>query len=69
MAVIYLKHPVFGAKVACMDLEAQADEQNGWVRYTPDEPEVVAEAPVDAPIEMPNFLAAPRSKGKSKTEE
>lgn len=68
MAVIYLKHPVFGAKVACMDMEASADEKNGWVRYTPSEPEVAAEkAPVDA--EVPNFLAAPRSKAKPKTEE
>jgi len=37
MAVIYLKHPIHGAKVATMDLEADADERNGWERYTPDE--------------------------------
>jgi hypothetical protein len=30
MAVIYLRHPVHGAKVACMDLEAEADRENGW---------------------------------------
>jgi hypothetical protein len=35
MAVIYLKHPTHGAKVATMDLEAEADERNGWERYTP----------------------------------
>ena len=34
MAVIYLKHPTHGAKVATMDLEADADERNGWERYT-----------------------------------
>jgi len=34
VAVIYLKHPTHGAKVATMDLEADADERNGWERYT-----------------------------------
>jgi hypothetical protein len=38
--VIYLTHPVHGAKVATMDLEAEADEQNGWTRYNPDTPSV-----------------------------
>ena len=33
---IYLQHPVHGTKVATMELEAEADEQNGWVRYTHD---------------------------------
>jgi len=36
--IIYLRHPVHGTKVATMDLEAEADEQNGWERYTPGEP-------------------------------
>jgi hypothetical protein len=36
MAVIYLTHPIHGAKVATLDIEADADEQNGWVRYNPD---------------------------------
>ena len=35
MAVIYLSHPVHGAKVACMEAEAEADEKNGWVRFDP----------------------------------
>jgi hypothetical protein len=35
MAVIYLRHPVHGAKVACMDLEAEADRENGWYDYNP----------------------------------
>jgi hypothetical protein len=42
---ITLVHPVHGAKIATMDLEAEADEQNGWVRYNPDtfsEPEEAA---------------------------
>jgi len=38
MAVIYLKHPVHGHKVACSDFEADYDENNGWERYTVDTP-------------------------------
>jgi hypothetical protein len=45
--VIYLKHPVHGRKVATMDLEADADEQNGWVRYTEDTPDFELAAPVN----------------------
>ena len=43
MAVIYLCHPVHGAKVATLDIEADYDERNGWERYTPgveNEPDV-----------------------------
>ena len=46
MAVIYMKHDVHGAKVATMELEAVADEANGWVRYTLDTP-VEEVAPVN----------------------
>ena len=35
MPVIYLTHPIHGAKVATMETEAQADESNGWSRYDP----------------------------------
>jgi hypothetical protein len=35
---IYLQHPTHGTKVATMELEAVADELNGWVRYTHDAP-------------------------------
>ena len=48
MPIIYLKHPIHGAKVATMEMEAEYDEQNGWIRYNPDE--VVAEE------EIPSFL-------------
>jgi hypothetical protein len=44
MAAIYLSHPVHGAKVATMDLEAEADEKNGWVRYNLDTPILIREA-------------------------
>ena len=50
MANIYLKHPIHGAKVATMDLEAEYDEQNGWVRYNPDE--------LNQEPEIPAFLQA-----------
>lgn len=44
MAVIYLRHPVHGAKVACMEAEAVYDEKNGWVRFDIDaEPVTVNE--------------------------
>lgn len=49
MPIIYLRHPVHGAKVATLDLEADFDERNGWERYTPgqesepDDPPVVNE--------------------------
>lgn len=36
--MIYLRHPVHGTKVATMELEAEADERNGWKRYSPDAP-------------------------------
>lgn len=42
--VIYLTHPVHGAKVATMDMEAEADEANGWVRYNPETPSASEEA-------------------------
>ena len=46
---IYLRHPRHGTKVAIAEAEAEADECNGWVRYTPGEP--------DAPV---NELEAKR---------
>jgi hypothetical protein len=44
MPIIYMSHSVHGAKIASMELEAVADEQNGWTRYTLDTPIVVEEA-------------------------
>jgi hypothetical protein len=35
---IYLKHPTHGTKIATMEVEAEYDETNGWVRYNPDTP-------------------------------
>lgn len=59
MAVIYLRHPIHGAKVACSDLEAAYDEQNGWERFDPNEPS----PPVDAaPAPQENALPVRRKR-------
>jgi hypothetical protein len=52
MAVIYLKHPKHGTKVAISDLEADNDAQNGWEEYDPN-------ATVDLDDDMPDEPAAP----------
>lgn len=36
MSVIYLRHPVHGAKVAIAEPEAVYDEKNGWERFDPE---------------------------------
>jgi hypothetical protein len=51
---IYLKHPVHGAKIATMELEAEYDEQSGWTRYNPNTPSDTEDA---APV---NVLGAKR---------
>ena len=51
MPIIYLEHPIHGTKVATMDAEAENDEQNGWVRYTPDTPSISEEVePIEEEI-------------------
>jgi len=47
---ITMIHPVHGAKIATMDLEAETDEKNGWTRYNPDTP--VQAAPVTNTLEI-----------------
>ena len=44
---ITLTHPVHGAKIATMDLEAEMDEKNGWTRYNPDTSSEPEAAPVN----------------------
>ena len=46
---IILIHPVHGAKVATMDLEAEMDERNGWTRYNPD---TLSETEETAPVNV-----------------
>lgn len=71
MPNIYLKHPIHGAKVATMDLEAEYDEQNGWVRYNPNEAEPEPEIPafLQTPDEPVNELAAPKKGRPRKVKE
>lgn len=52
MPVIYLRHPRHGCKIATMHLEADYDEQNGWERYTPGEPEPQDDEPAAAPVNV-----------------
>ena len=40
--MIYLKHEIHGTKVPTIEMEAEMDEKNGWVRYTLDTPEEAA---------------------------
>jgi hypothetical protein len=47
MPIIYLTHPDHGTKVATMELEAEFDEKNGWVRYTDD---TLSEEVIAAPV-------------------
>lgn len=68
MAIIYLKHPKHGVKVATMEMEAQYDEQNGWVRFDPDEPDADNIDDDDLP-EIPtesNVFADSRRKGRTR---
>lgn len=58
MPIIYLRHPVHGAKVATMDMEAEYDERNGWQRYTPG----VEDDPDDEPAPPVNALGRRRRK-------
>ena len=64
MPAIYLQHPVHGFKVASIEMEAEYDEQNGWVRYNPDTPSTDEEV---APKSEPAPVA--RRGRRKKTEE
>lgn len=57
--VIYLIHPVHGAKVAVSEHEAIYDESNGWMRYDPTTP---ASAAV-------NEMAAPKRRGRPRAQQ
>ena len=70
MAVFYLRHPIHGAKVATLDIEAEYDMAHGWEPFEPEssdsEPEPV-EAVAVAP-EPVNSLAEPRRRGRPRKE-
>jgi len=69
MAEIYLMHYRHGIKIATMEMEAQYDEQNGWVRFDPDEMvEDELAVPEPEPLietsEPANLLTEPRRRGR-----
>lgn len=53
---IYLRHERHGTKIATMEMEAEFDEEHGWVRYNPQEPEELA---IEEPVTV-NQLQAKR---------
>jgi hypothetical protein len=59
MAIIYLRHPQHGTKVASMEAEVEHDYKHGWEEFDPTEKEVIEETPV-----VENALA-PRSRRKT----
>lgn len=63
MAVIYMKHPRHGAKVAISENEAIFDEMNGWTRYDPTTPVKAVEADA-APAEVVNEMAETKRRGR-----
>jgi len=63
MGVIHLMHPRHGFKIATMEMEAQYDEQHGWMRYEPEDLEAL---PEDA--EPANVLTEPRRRGRARAE-
>ena len=65
MAVIYLKHPVHGAKVAISDFEADYDEKFGWERYNPDTPS----APVEEAVPINALEVKRRSRRSASVDE
>lgn len=79
MAVIYLKHPRHGAKVAISELEAENDIANGWSEFDPTvavseslsaaieaAPADISAVEEDAPTEAVNEL--PRRRGRRPVE-
>ena len=69
MAEIYLFHPKHGVKIATMEMEAQYDETNGWIRFDPedmaeDEPTVSEPEPLIETSEPANLLGEPRRRGR-----
>lgn len=70
MSVIYMVHPIHGAKVAISEHEANYDEMHGWERYTPETPAAPAadEPAAEAAAPVTNALAAPRRRGRARPE-
>ena len=57
--IIYMRHAIHGTKIATLELEAAADEENGWVRYNLDEIEETQNIQDSAPT---NYLQKRRGR-------
>ena len=66
MAVIYMVHPVHGAKVAISEHEADYDEMHGWMRYNPETPEAAAD---EDDAEVVNEMAEPKRRGRPRAKQ
>lgn len=66
MAVIYMLHPVHGAKVAISEQEAIFDEIHGWSVYNPETPDA---ADADDASNVVNEMAAPKRRGRPRTKQ
>lgn len=58
MAVIYLRHLIHGEKVACSEMEAKHDREQGWQDFDPSTPALPAflgggTAESDLPTDFP----------------
>ena len=66
MSVIYMVHPVHGAKVAISDHEAEYDEMHGWMRYDPTTPDEADDDEDEAPV---NEMAEPKRRGRPRAQQ
>ena len=64
MSVIYMVHPVHGAKVAISEYEAEYDEMHGWERYDVSTPAAADVDEGDAEVEAVNEMAEPKRRGR-----
>jgi hypothetical protein len=70
MSVIYMIHPVHGAKVAISEHEANYDEMHGWERYDPTTPAQAADVDEDdEDEESVNEMAAPKRRGRPRAKQ
>ena len=66
MSVIYMVHPVHGAKVAISEHEAEYDEMHGWMRYDPTTPDEADDDEDEAPV---NEMAVPKRRGRPRAQQ
>jgi hypothetical protein len=64
MAVIYLRHPKHGAKVAISEAEARNDIENGWEEFDPTVVASVQNSDDDDELPQPMNQLQPRRRGR-----